>query len=92
MKHASPEALDRLEPLLRELRARGGIKEKTRGAFFRGSRAFLHFHEHGTEFYADLRLRDNFERFPATTLADRAKLLSLVDRALQTSPVNNLRL
>jgi hypothetical protein len=82
MKHAGPDALDRLEPLLRELRTRPGLKEKSRGAFYRGSRALLHFHEHGDELYADVRLRDDFERFPATTAADRKSLLSLVDRAL----------
>ena len=82
MKHAGAEALDRLEPFLRELRARTGLKEKSRGTFYRGSRAFLHFHEHGAEFYADVRLRDDFERFPATTGTERKALLRQVDRAL----------
>ena len=83
MKHASPAALDRLEPLLCELRACAGLKEKSRGTFYRGSRAFLHFHEHGDEFYADIRLRDDFERFPATTAADRKTLLTLIDHRLK---------
>jgi hypothetical protein len=83
MKHAGPDALDRLEPFLLELRARAGLKEKSRGTFYRGGGAFLHFHEHGTEFYADVRLRDDFERFPATTRADRLKLLTLIDGALR---------
>jgi hypothetical protein len=82
MKHAGAEALDRLEPLLRELRARRGLKEKSRGTFYRGGRAFLHFHEHGDEFFADVRLRDDFERFPATTPAERKTLLRRVDTAL----------
>ena len=87
MKHAGPEALDRIEPLLRELRTRAGLKEKSRGAFYRGSRAFLHFHEHGDEFYADVRLRDHFERLPATAAADRKALLARVDTAL-TKPAS----
>jgi hypothetical protein len=83
MKHAGPDALDSLEPLLRELRTRVGLKEKSRGAFYRGSRAFLHFHEHGEDFYADVRLRDHFERCPATTSADHASLLGLIDGAFK---------
>ena len=82
MKHAGPDALDRLEPFLRALRARAWLKEKSRGTFYRGARAFLHFHEHGTEFYADVRLRDDFERFPASTAADRRALLTRIDAAL----------
>ncbi len=82
MKHAGQNALDKIEPLLRELRKRGTLKEKSRGIFYRGSRAFLHFHEHGAEFYADLRTSADFERFPATTPADRTALLRHIDAAL----------
>ena len=83
MKHAGPAALDRIESLLKEIRKREGLKEKTRGNFYRGSRAFLHFHEHGeVEFYADIRLDDDFERLRATTAAERAMLLRLMDKAL----------
>lgn len=82
MKHAGPEALDRLEPLLRELRKRSALKEKSRGTFYRGSKAFLHFHEHGAEFYADLRTGADFERFAATTAADRKAFLRQIDAAL----------
>ncbi|HEY1961574.1 MAG TPA: hypothetical protein VGG69_04065 [Rhizomicrobium sp.] len=82
MKHASPGALDGLEPFLCELRTRAGLKEKSRGSFYRGSRAFLHFHEHGDEFYADIRLRGDFERFPATTAADHKTVLERIDAAL----------
>lgn len=82
MKHAGQDALDRLEPFLGQLRKRVALKEKSRGTFYRGSRAFLHFHEHGAEFYADLRTGDDFERFAATTVADRKALLHRVDAAL----------
>lgn len=83
MKHAGPAALDRLEPLLKALRRRGALKEKSRGTFYRGGRAFLHFHEHGEEFFADLRIAAEFERFPATTPTDRAALLKRVDQAVK---------
>jgi hypothetical protein len=83
MKHAGPTALDRLEPFLVELRKRP-LKEKSRGAFYRGSRAFLHFHEDGEKFFADVRLKgDDFDRYPATTKAERAALLKKVDAALK---------
>jgi hypothetical protein len=82
VKHAGPDALDRLEPLLTELRRRAALKEKSRGVFYRGSRAFLHFHEHGPEFYADLRVGGDFERFAATSAAQRRVLLRQVDAAL----------
>jgi hypothetical protein len=83
MKHAGPEILDRLEPLLGELRKRAGLKERSRGCFYRGNRGFLHFHEHGTELFADVRLRDDFELLAATTEKDRLALLRKVDAALK---------
>ena len=83
MRHARPEDLDRLEPLLEKLRRLDGMKEKSRGTFYRGARAFLHFHEHGGGFFADVRLADDFERFPATTAAERKALIGLVEKTLR---------
>ena len=82
MKHAGADALDRLEPLLKQLRGFPALKEKSRGAFYRGGRAFLHFHEDGGDFYADVRLKDDFERLPATSAKQREALLKKVERAL----------
>jgi hypothetical protein len=84
MKHAGPTALDRLEPLLAQLRRRERLKEKSRGVFYLAGRAFLHFHEHGEgELHADIRLKgDDFDRFDITRAADRAKFLALVDKAV----------
>ena len=45
MRHATTPALDRLEPLLAGLRHIPGLREKSRGVFYRKSSAFLHFHE-----------------------------------------------
>jgi N-acetylglutamate synthase-like GNAT family acetyltransferase len=83
MRHARPEDLDRLEPLLEKLRRLDGLKEKSRGTFYRGSRAFLHFHEHEGGFFADLRVHDDFERFPATSAADKKALIGTVEKALR---------
>ena len=84
MKHAGPAALDRLEPLLAQLRRRDGLKEKSRGAFYRAGRAFLHFHEHGDgELHADIRLKgDDFDRIEVTRPTERARLVALVDKVL----------
>jgi hypothetical protein len=92
MKHAGPPALDRVEPLLKEIRKRDGLKEVARGRFYRGSKAFLHFHEHGEdEMYVDIRLDDDFERFRATTQAERKKLLRLLDKALNDGKTRRSR-
>lgn len=82
MKHAGPAALDQLEPLLNDLRALEGLKEKARGVFYRRSRAFLHFHEDPSGLYADLRLvGDDFERFRVQDETERAALLARVRQA-----------
>jgi hypothetical protein len=83
MKHAGSAELDRLEPLLERLRALAVLKEKSRGTFYRGSRAFLHFHGHGDALYADIRVGDEFERFPVTTAAEQKALFTKVERALK---------
>jgi len=64
MKHAGAATLDGLEPLLERLRATGLFKEKSRGAFYRKSRAFLHFHEDPAGVFVDIRAEDgkDFER------------------------------
>lgn len=68
MKHASPTTLDALEPLLAELRGLGGLSERSRGVFYRKSRAFLHFHEDPKGLFADVRDSEgrDFERIEVT--------------------------
>lgn len=83
MKHAGPAALDQLEPLLNELRALDGLKEKARGVFYRRTRAFLHFHEDPSGLHADLRVAgDDFDRYRVQDEAERTALLALVREAL----------
>jgi hypothetical protein len=82
MKHAGPDALDRLEPLLGEVRKIAALKERSRGVFYRSARAFLHFHEHGDAFFADMRVGNDFQRFETTTAAQRVAFLSALKRAL----------
>ena len=47
MRHAGPQALERLEPWLVRLRELPALKEKSLGVFYLKGRAFLHFHEEG---------------------------------------------
>lgn len=83
MKHAGPEALDQLEPVLAKLRKLDGLRERKRGAFYRGSSAFLHFHEDPAGFFADLKVADDFVRFPVNSGAEVERLLSRAARALK---------
>lgn len=82
MRHATPSALDRLEPLLTRLRDIDGLVEKKRGVFYRGSKAFLHFHEDRTGLHADVRLSAEFERFRVEAPAEQDHLLTAINRAL----------
>ena len=78
MKHATQAALDQVEPLLAELR-KLGLTEKSRGVFYRRSRAFLHFHEDPKGLFADIRDAAglDFERVDVTAAAGQAQLMDL---------------
>ena len=84
MRHVKDEDLDRLEPLLRELRRLPQLRERKRGTFTFKSRAFLHFHADGDDLLADVRLRDDFERHFASTATQRTALLKLIKAAVQS--------
>jgi hypothetical protein len=81
VRHARDADLDKLEPLLTELRDVSTLREKKRGTFYRGSRAFLHFHADPSGLYADVRLADEFERMRVTTPEEQRKLLTRVRQA-----------
>jgi hypothetical protein len=84
MRHATPEALERISGLLAQLREVTGLVERRPGWFSWRSRAFLHFHEEGTATFADVRLEPagDFVRFPVTTAKERAAFLRRVRRAV----------
>ncbi len=85
MRHAGPEALDVVEPILREIRKLSGLKEKKRGSFYRDSRGFLHFHEDPAGMFADLKLRGEFVRFRVSTKAEIAAMLREAKREINLS-------
>jgi hypothetical protein len=79
MRHARPDALDQLEPLLARLRGIGGLKEKGRGVFYRGAKAFLHFHEDPAGLFADVRSADgtDFDRIQVDAAEAREALVQM---------------
>jgi hypothetical protein len=85
VRHATDEDLNRLEPLLEALRRTPGLRERRRGSFSRGSRAFLHFHADGGDFYADVRLDESFERVKVTNPTEHEELLSRIREVLDRS-------
>jgi hypothetical protein len=83
VRHATQEDLDRLEALLAELRGLPQLRERKRGYFSRGSRAFLHFHEDAGDLYVDVRLGSEFQRMKVTSGGEQAEFLSQVREALR---------
>ena len=82
MKHAGAQALDRLEPVLKEIRRLGGLKERKRGAFYCGPIGFLHFHEDPAGFFADLKTGGEFVRFPINSTSETQTFLRRARAAL----------
>jgi hypothetical protein len=78
VRHATPETFAALADLLTTLRSIDGLAEKRPGAFSRGSRAFLHFHDDPSGYYADVRFADEFERFRVTTKREQQALVSRI--------------
>jgi hypothetical protein len=82
VRHATPETLAELDNLIVALRTIDGITEKRPGAFSRGSRAFLHFHEDPAGNYADVRFGTDFERVRVTTRREQQALVARIRREL----------
>jgi hypothetical protein len=91
MRHATQQDLDQLEVLLAELRKLPQLRERRRGYFSWGGRAFLHFHEDVGDYYVDVKLDNRFERRKVTSRSDQAIFLTRVKEALASNgrPVVN---
>lgn len=83
MRHARDEALNQLEPLLQKLRGLDGLRERKRGAFYRGSTAFLHFHEDPSGLFADLKVSGEWQRMQVDSGTQRAALLRAARSTLE---------
>jgi hypothetical protein len=86
VRHATQEDLDRLAALLAELRELPQLRERKRGYFSRGSRAFLHFHEDAGDLYVDVKLDGAFRRMRVTSPGEQADFLAQVQRAVAGQP------
>ena len=87
MKHAGPATLQTLEPLLARLRALPGLVERSPGCFYKGSKAFLHFHEDPSGTHADVRLApaSDFTRMRAGSATEQDALVAAASRALDAA-------
>ena len=83
MKHAGPNALDELEPILREIRNVEGLTEKKRGTFYYRGNAMLHFHEDPLGFFADLKVDGEFTRLAVNTKREETEFLRRAATALR---------
>ena len=84
MRHATFAALDRLDDLLQAVRRQHPqLKERKRGAFYRGGAGWLHFHEDPAGLFADLKIGGTWERLPVNSAAERAALLARLAQALE---------
>jgi hypothetical protein len=86
VRHATEDDLDQLEPLLAELRELPQLRERKRGSFSRGSKAFLHFHADGGDLYVDVKLDGDFQRMRVTSDDERAEFVSRLRGALASTP------
>jgi hypothetical protein len=85
MKHAGPQTLASLAPLLRRLRAMAPLTERRPGVFYLRSRAYLHFHQDPAGIFADVKLDlVRFVRLRVSTATERARLVARVVRSLGT--------
>jgi hypothetical protein len=92
MKHASVGTLERLAPLLEQLRLVPGLVERKAGTFYYRSSAFLHFHEDPAGLFADAKLSSKlFERHRVSTRAEQAALFKAVVGALGSAPAARRR-
>ena len=83
MRHAGAAALDRLDDLLSQVRRRHpALKERKRGAFYRGGQGWLHFHEDPAGLFADLKVDGEWTRFAVDTAAERKVLLQRLEETL----------
>ena len=82
MKHAGPDVVVALEPLLVRVRTLEALRERKPGTFYRRSDAFLHFHEDPAGFFADVKIDGEFQRFRVTDPAEQDALAVLVEKLL----------
>jgi hypothetical protein len=84
MAHADEAALQRLLPLLRQLREIKGLRELKPGIFYLKGSAFVHFHDDAGALVGDLKKAggSGFDRYPVDTAPGQRKLLDDAKRGV----------
>ena len=77
MAHADEAALERLLPLLRQLREIKGLREMKPGIFYLKGSAFIHFHDEAGAPVADLKKAggSGFDRYAVDNPPGQRKLV-----------------
>ena len=77
MARAEADALQKLLPLLRQLREIKGVQEIRPGVFHARREAFIHFHDDNGALFADLKKAggSGFDRYPLETAPQQRKLV-----------------
>ena len=77
MARAGSEALQKLLPVLRQLREIKGVREERPGIFYARREAFIHFHDEDGRLHADLKKPggSGFDRYPLDSAAEQRKLV-----------------
>ncbi len=79
---AGPEALTKLQELIRQLRGIPQVREKSPGTFHLLGQAFVHCHETDGKLHADLRKASGtgFDRYAVDTSPEQRKLIDEAKR------------
>lgn len=82
MAHAGPEALAKLQTLIRQLRTIPQLREKQPGIFYLVGHAFVHFHDDSGKLLGDLKKASGtgFDRYPVDTSPDQRKFIDEAKR------------
>ena len=82
MARAGPEALAKLQELLRQLRGIPQVRETHPGVFHLAGQAFVHFHELDGKLHADLRKGSGtgFDAYGVETAPEQRKLVDETKR------------
>jgi hypothetical protein len=85
VKHAGPDTIKALSPLLAEIRRDlpGSVSERKPGTFYRKGQSLLHFHEDPAGFFADLKTDGAWQRFPVNHSREKATFMAAWRRALK---------
>lgn len=86
MKHATPDSIITIEPLLERIRVMPGLVERKPGIYYRKSKAFLHFHEDKSLLFADVRLAGKeFQRHPVNSDKEQKDFISKIRSCLDSA-------